>query len=476
MHTKPLSLRRRQLLLAGFGAATLAACGGGGDVAPSAAGPENAAHAAGGALRVPAEVDPHHAVMLASPTVDYKVGWSALAVQAQMIRELLTTVDVVYLVNTDAADDPAGGDVAALRNALATLGVPGGTIDARVHFHKVPHADLWVRDYGGIFLTNGRGALEVVDFDFDGYGYNPYASDEIRAVYDYDNDLSVRAAAALGLPVRRSPLVAEGGNLHFNGRGMVVAVETSLRQRNPGWTDAAIDMELRRVFGVQRVIRLPRGLATDAHTVLQSPYLIGGEPVYNVGVNHVDEMIAWVDDRTVLLPEVTAADLAAAQAAGDPTAQITHDALQQAYQVLCAVTDEDGRPLDIVRVPDPGAIVIEIQPEDGIYGFIAALDHHPVHRLVGAERFAAREPVKYALAASYMNFVVSNGVVLIPAFYKPGRDPALAAKDAAFKAIVEARYPGRRVMQIDVDALTVGGGGMHCISQQIPMARDRTAA
>jgi agmatine deiminase len=92
-----------------------------------------------------------------------------------------------------------------------------------------------------------------------------------------------------------------------------------------------------------------------------------------------------------------------------------------------------------------------------------------VHRLVGAERFAAQEPVKFALAASYMNFVVSNGIVLVPAFHKPGREPALAAKDAAFKSIVESRYPGRRVVQVDVDAVTVGGGGMHCITQQIPV-------
>jgi agmatine deiminase len=326
-----------------------------------------------------------------------------------------------------------------------------------------------MRDYGGIFMSNGRGALEVVDFDFDGYGYVPFASADTKAVYDFDNDFSLRAAQALDLPTRRTPLIAEGGNLHFNGHGTVVAVETGLLGRNPGWTRTAVEVELRRVFGIQRVLWLPRGLATDAHTVLQTPYAIGGEPVYNVGVNHADEMIAWVDDHTVLLPEVTAADLAAAQAAGDPTAQISHDALQQAYQVLSVATDSDGLPLEIVRVPEPGAIVIDLDPADGIYGFMASLDHHPVHRLVGAERFAAQEPVKFALAASYMNFVVSNGIVLVPAFHKPGREPALAAKDAAFKSIVESRYPGRRVVQVDVDAVTVGGGGMHCITQQIPV-------
>ena len=80
----------------------------------------------------------------------------------------------------------------------------------------------------------------------------------------------------------------------------------------------------------------------------------------------------------------------------------------------------------------------------------------------------ARATTPCVLPASYMNFVVANGVVLVPRFFKPGRAPALEAKDAAFKATIEACYPGRRVVQVDVDALVVGGGGMHCITQHIP--------
>jgi agmatine deiminase len=460
MNRIPTVLRRRDLLLAGFGAAALAACGGG-DLAGDAVPREQPAAADGHAFRMPPETAPQRAVMLASPTLDYKVGWSTLAVQAAMIRELVTTVDVAYLVN-----GPADAD--ALRSTLLALGVAPETLDARIRFHEVPHADLWVRDYGGLFLTDGRGALEVVDFDFDGYGYNPFASPDLRAAYDYDNDLSVRTAAALGLPCRRSALIAEGGNLHVSGDGLAVVVESSIFGRNPGWSRKSVEAELRRVLGIRAVAWLPRGLATDAHTVLQTPYDIGGEPVYNVGVNHVDEMIAFVDERTVLLPEVTPADLAAAEVAGDETVPITHVALQRAFEVLSSAKDAHGRPLQIVRVPEPGAIVIDLEPADGSYGFIASLDHHPLHRLVGAETFAALQPVRYALAASYMNFVVANGVVLVPAFHKPGRDPALAAKDAAFKAIVEQRYPGRRVVQVDVDALIVAGGGLHCITQQIP--------
>ena len=64
--------------------------------------------------------------------------------------------------------------------------------------------------------------------------------------------------------------------------------------------------------------------------------------------------------------------------------------------------------------------------------------------------------------------IEASQLVLVPKFYKPGRDPSLVAKDEAFRQTIANAYPGRRVAQIDVDAVLAGGGGMHCISQQIP--------
>lgn len=452
-------LRRRDLLLAGTASLLLAACGGGSDSDSGAlpAGP-----------RVPAETEPHQAMLLASPTLEYKQGWSNLLTQVEMVQALITELPVVYLCNAGPDGQPAAADVAALREALLQRGVPAALLAQRLRFVTAAHADYWLRDYGGIFLHDGQGGLSVVDFEFDGYGYLPFAGPVTRAVYEHDNDLSLRVASALGHGVRRSSLVAEGGNLHFNGRGTVVATELGLLGRNPGLSRPQVEQELRRSLGVRHVIWLPRGLATDAHTVLQTPYDFGQDPVYNIGVNHIDELVAWVDDRTLLLPEVTDADLAAAAAVGDPLAALNRSILDEAARLLSQATDQDGRPLTVVRVPEPGSILVELVPGDGAYEFIADLDAHPVHRLGGAERFRRREPVRMALPASYMNFIVTNGLVLVPRFHKPGRDAALAGKDQLFQQIVAARYPGRRVVAIDVDALVVGGGGMHCISQHLP--------
>ncbi|MFT3777165.1 MAG: agmatine deiminase family protein [Ottowia sp.] len=452
-------VRRRSLLLSAAASAALAACGGGDD---------DGAADAPAAWRVPAETEPQQAVMLASIGYDYKVGWSILETQAAMIAALAPSVPVVYLVNSAEERE-------AMRLALGAAQMSGTQIAQRVRFLTVEHAEMWVRDYGGIFQTTARGDLRMVDFDFDGYGYNAFSGPDTNDTYNTDNDLAVRVGAAMGVECVRSPLVCEGGNLHFNGRGTVIALlgdgteGVGLLGRNKGWTAAQIEAELKRVFSVTKVIFLKRNMPSDAHTVMQTPYRMPDDVwAYNVGVTHIDEMIAWVDERTLLLPEVTGAELAAAIAAGDPVTQLAHDVLQEAHAILSAATDQDGRPFTIVRVPEPGPIVVELTPDDNAWWMIADMNQHPTHKLKGAERFANEEPVSYLLPASYMNFVVSDGVVLVPRFYQPGRDLTLKDKDAAFAQIIAARYPGRRVVQIAPDALLAGGGGLHCITQQIP--------
>jgi hypothetical protein len=73
-------------------------------------------------------------------------------------------------------------------------------------------------------LSEGAGGLQMVDFDFDGYGCNAFAGSSTREVHERDNDLALRVAQAMDLPSVRSPILCEGGNLHFNGQGLVLAV------------------------------------------------------------------------------------------------------------------------------------------------------------------------------------------------------------------------------------------------------------
>ncbi|RAK03262.1 agmatine deiminase [Larkinella arboricola] len=403
------------------------------------------------AYYMPAEFEPLASIWLSAPTVDYKNGLSMLAVQAEMIKEILpTTTKVDYAVNSPE-------DREALKTALISRGVSQAAIDTAIHFHTVSHGDLWIRDTGGTFMKNKKGGYQVVDFDFDAYRTKDYIPDASYAIYQLDNDVSLGTGAAKGARVLRSTLITEGGNLHFNGKGTVIAVKKSLLASNPTLTLSQIEAELKRVFNVKKVIFLNENTAADSHPVLESPKLFNGQAYFNFGVWHADEMVSWIDDHTVLLPEVPASELAS----GNPFTLTSYKALEDAYQILSHETNQDGKPLTIIRAPEPSPIVEELRPGDVMYESLKemkGLQHFPMDG----------SPVKFVMAAGYMNYVVTNNVVLIPKFYKAGRDIGLQQKDEAFKQLIKRLYPNRKVTQIDADAITVGGGGMHCITQQVP--------
>lgn len=414
---------------------------------------QGAAEAKGSAAKyfMPAEFERLASIWLSSPTVRYKDDLPMVEAQADMIKEILpTTTKVDYAYNEQK-------DIDDLKAALLSRGVTQAAIDTAIAFHQVTHGDLWVRDTGGTFMKNKKGGYQVVDFDFDAYRMKGYVSAEGYEVYQMDNDVSYGTGAAKGAAVVSSSLITEGGNLHFNGKGTVIAVKKSLLASNPNMTLAQIEAELKRVFNLKKVIFLNETTGTDAHPVLESPRQVNGKTHFNLGVWHADEMVSWVGPRTVLVAQVPADELSS----GNPFTQKSYEALEDAYQVLVNATDQDGQPLTVIRAPEPSPIVVTLTPVDFMYNFLKGLN--------GIQNFPTDgSPIKYVLAASYMNYVVTNDVVLIPKFYKAGREAGLHQKDEAFKQLITSLYPGRTVKQVDVDAITVAGGGMHCITQQVP--------
>ena len=78
------------------------------------------------------------------------------------------------------------------------------------------------------------------------------------------------------------------------------------------------------------------------------------------------------------------------------------------------------------------------------------------------------EPVRIVIAASYLNFLIANEVVLVPKYWKKGRDAAFKKKDKAVQRIFEDVFPNREIVRINPENVNAGGGGMHCISQPMP--------
>lgn len=404
---------------------------------------------------MPAEWETHESIWVGWPTYENKAGWSTEETMAELVSILAPNV-LVDLCVFDSSE------AAYVRDYLINYGMSSTTVDTRVRFHNIEHNDWWFRDMGGLFLKNEDGELKVVDFDFNTWGYGPYANaDPIAADAQVLEEGVDRAIAAeLGLSTEKSTLILEGGALDFNGKGTVLISEAVTSQRMPNLSKSQIEHELKRVFRLKKVIWLDSYLGNDAHTVENSPYSVNGTPTYTLMATngHVDEFVRFVNSNTVLL----CAPPSEQEALNNPIAAQSRAALLSARAILEAETDQDGNPIQIIELPEPPLMYTSLTDGDGSFDYITLLDFTQVSKPM----VTPGSSIQGVWAASYMNYLVTNGLVIVPRY--ADYDPSAAASDALAVSILQAAFPGRQVVSMDVRAINIGGGGIHCITQQMP--------
>ncbi|RME98625.1 MAG: agmatine deiminase family protein, partial [Bacteroidetes bacterium] len=306
--------------------------------------------------RQAAEYDPQEAIWLIWPYQDHAVGYSADAVTLAIVKAVAPHQTVHLTARNEEQLQEAR---AAIPAVLQESG--------RVFFHQIPSMELWVRDMGPNFVTLTDGRQAVVDFNFNSWGYSsvddPYSQTEEK----YDE----RLAAHLGLPLLSSDLISEGGNREVNGEGVLLLVSRVSEGRNPDWARAEMEREFKRLLGVEKIIWLPAGVYEDDHTFRGPLTLADGSKAYTVVTTdgHIDEFARFVNDSTILLAEVPAADL------HDPIAQENKRRMDANYEILRQATDHAGRPFHIIRVPTPPTIVRRMKPGDSVYDYISTLDY-----------------------------------------------------------------------------------------------------
>ena len=391
----------------------------------------------------PAEFEPHRALWMAWPTYENKRGLPTEPLLIEIIRAAEGRVAIELL----AQDDVEGG---AIRDRFRREGVP----DRHVTIHSVPHGDVWMRDMGPIFLRGDRGGLRIADFGFNMWGYESPETANSRLEEAVDR----RIAELLDLEVDKSALISEGGSREFNGRGVMIAVEAVELQRNPGSRLEAMEEEFHRVLGASKVIWLAEGMAEDELTFRGR---LPGD-VYTVITTggHVDEFARFADPQTILLAEITQEERRT-----DPIAAISHERLEESFRRLRAATDQDGNPFRIVRMPVPDSLFDTMRKGDGVFDYIQPLDYED------GSRIDPDDEIRVIAAASYLNFQITNGLVLAQKYWKPGMPETVRAKDERALAILADVFPGREVLPLDAMAVNLGGGGIHCILQQEPEPR-----
>ncbi|MEE3456509.1 MAG: agmatine deiminase [Lachnospiraceae bacterium] len=287
----------------------------------------------------------------------------------------------------------------------------------RLTFIEAETDDSWARDIGPTFVFSKEGRL-AVNWSFNAWGGEV---DGLYASWEKDDRLARTFAAAIGNEVLdAAPFVLEGGSIHTDGEGTLMVTESCLLSagRNPSLTKAEIEERLKTYLGVAKVLWLPRGIymdETNEHVDNVVAFIRPGEVV-----------LAWTDNREDPQYELSAQNLA----------------------YLEGETDAKGRKIKVRKLPIPDVPVCCSARDIDNYVFEPGEDTREA-----GER----------LAASYVNFYFANGIALVPQF--GGEN---AESDARAVKILAELCPERRIVPISARDILLGGGNIHCITQQVP--------
>jgi agmatine deiminase len=216
--------------------------------------------------------------------------------------------------------------------------------------------------------------------------------------YDLDDVIPTRIAEQLNLPVFYPDIIMEGGSVDFNGTGTVITSTCCLlnENRNPHLHQAQIEQYLGDYYGIEQVLWVSEGIVGDDTD------------------GHIDDTVRFVNEDTVLT--VVESNVLSEN----------FDLLQKNLKELKAMRLANGKQLNIVELPMPADVVYEGQ----------------------------------LLPASYANFYISNGHIIVPTYQCKQDDQAMQ--------IIQSCFPTREVVGIDSTDIIWGLGSFHCLSQQEP--------
>jgi len=359
-------------------------------------------------------------------------------------------------------------------------------------FDNLPHTDAWWRDMGAQFLVTSGGShagLQVLDVSFKYWGW-PVAQGTFWEENGIDENVDRLTAMVLGMQTStNTDWSHEGGNVDAfradSSRGALVprprlmSVSAVELQRNPHLTLAEIDAKMTASYGYPAanpnagdlsVLWLDQGVVDDDYTWF-GPLDFGiGEPVYTYGTGgHVDEVARWTPNGSVLLTMPSPSE-----AAKGPAQQESRERMLRNAELLRKAN------VSVIELPAAPTLTVTLKPDSsnamGMYAGLRGTNYTcDVDKpYTWCQPFPDGEPVQLAVATSYANFLVSNGVVLMQNYCVPGlceTRPELAEADAQAKAVLQQVYGDREIVGINAFATNLGGGGVHCYTQQQPLIR-----
>ncbi|MFO7687277.1 MAG: agmatine deiminase [Desulfobacterales bacterium] len=279
---------------------------------------------------------------------------------------------------------------------------------------EIDSDDAWMRDVGPTFVINDdTRKIRGIDWRFNAWGGR-----EKGLYYPWDRDEQVaRKVLELERMRRyRAPFILEGGAIHVDGQGTLITTESCLLNinRNPSLSKEQLEAYLKSFLNVDKIIWIPEGVYLDETD------------------GHVDNLCCFVKPGVVALTWTDDPE--------DPQRKIS----EQAFDILSRATDARERSLSVHKIHQPGPLFMTDAESRGLDTCQNARPRKAGDRLAG----------------SYINFYMSNGGIVMPLFGD--------VQDAEAQQALQALFPDRAVIGVQAREILLGGGCIHCITQQVP--------
>lgn len=407
-------------------------------------------------IHMPAEWHPHEACLIVYPhnTGVFRSEVSKCDLARAEVRNVARAIcnegneNVFLFCNTV-------GEADELKSTLEKESAPEGTKNnCNIYVEVCESDDSWCRDTGPTFVyTNDKKKMIGIDWDFNAYGgekegcYWPCNLDQAVAK-NMVKTLSAQYADAETkiehLEVK--DLVLEGGSFHTDGEGTILVTEECLlnKNRNPHLSKAQIEEHLLTKLGAEKVVWLKDGLAFDDDTN-----------------GHIDNIACFARPGEIVLSWT------------DDEKDENYERFQAAMKVLQSTKDAKGRSFKVHKLYVPKPMVSQYS-----YNFhfvLSQLSYQVVHFITiqfyteaevktlhedeGAQ--ACDRVVGERLAGSYVNYYLANDAVVLPQFGDEEFDK---------KAVetMQAVFPDKIIKGVFSKEILLGGGNIHCITQQMP--------
>jgi len=286
-------------------------------------------------------------------------------------------------------------------------------LPARVRVVEISSNDAWMRDCGPTFVIDNEGEVRGVDWMFNAWGG---LVNGLYFPWDLDEAVAGKVLEIENIDRYEAPFILEGGSIHVDGEGTCITTEECLLSpgRNPDLSKDQIEDHLKDYLNVEKVLWIPRGVYNDETS------------------GHVDNLACFIRPGVLALTWT--------EDKSDPQ----YDRSAQAYDFLISNKDAKGRNLTVHKIFQPDPVLIKAEEAEGVDAVEGTLPRQAGDRM----------------AASYINFYFCNGGVIVPIFND--------SHDAAALELLQHLLPERRVESVPAREILLGGGNIHCITQQQP--------